>query len=174
MFGPDSGQFRYNSAMAKSNKKKKASGNTIALNKKARHDYHIEEEFEAGVALLGWEVKSLRDNRLQLAESYVLIKNAEAYLFGAHISPLKTASTHISPDPTRTRKLLLHRSELNRLIGAVERKGYTLVPLAMYWAHGLAKLKIGLGKGKKAFDKRASEKERDWNREKQRLLRSSR
>ena len=160
--------------MSQSNKKKKPSGNTIALNKKARHDYLIEEEFEAGIALLGWEVKSLRDNRLQLAESYVLIKNGEAYLFGAHISPLKTASTHINPDPTRTRKLLLHRMELNRLIGAVERKGYTLVPLAMYWAHGLAKLKIGLGKGKKAYDKRASEKERDWNREKQRLLRSSR
>jgi SsrA-binding protein len=160
--------------MSQSNKKKKPAGNTIALNKKARHDYLIEEEFEAGIALLGWEVKSLRDNRLQLAESYVLIKNGEAYLFGAHISPLKTASTHINPDPTRTRKLLLHRMELNRLIGAVERKGYTLVPLAMYWAHGLAKLKIGLGKGKKAYDKRASEKERDWNREKQRLLRSSR
>ena len=160
--------------MSQSNKKKKPAGNTIALNKKARHDYLIEEEFEAGIALLGWEVKSLRDNRLQLAESYVLVKNGEAYLFGAHISPLKTASTHINPDPTRTRKLLLHRMELNRLIGAVERKGYTLVPLAMYWAHGLAKLKIGLGKGKKAYDKRASEKERDWNREKQRLLRSSR
>lgn len=160
--------------MSKSNKKKKTAGNTIALNKKARHDYHIEEEFEAGIALQGWEVKSLRDNRLQLAESYVLVKNGEAYLFGAHISPLKTASTHINPDPVRTRKLLLHRTELNRLIGAVERKGYTLVPLAMYWAHGLAKLKIGLGKGKKAYDKRASEKERDWNREKQRLLRTSR
>jgi len=159
--------------MSKSNKKK-PSGNTIALNKKARHDYHIEEEFEAGIALQGWEVKSLRDNRLQLAESYVLVKNGEAHLFGAHISPLKTASTHINPDPTRTRKLLLHRTELNRLIGAVERKGYTLVPLTMYWAHGLAKLKIGLGKGKKAYDKRASEKERDWSREKQRLLRSSR
>ena len=158
--------------MAKASKKKKTTGNTIALNKKARHDYFIEEEFEAGIALQGWEVKSLRDHRLQLSESYVLVRNGEAFLFGAHISPLKTASTHINPDPTRTRKLLLHRSELNKLIGAVERKGYTLVPLAMYWAHGLAKLKIGLGKGKKAFDKRASEKERDWNREKQRLLRS--
>ena len=156
--------------MAKASKK--PTGNTIALNKKARHDYFIEEEFEAGIALQGWEVKSLRDHRLQLSESYVLVRNGEAFLFGAHISPLKTASTHINPDPTRTRKLLLHRSELNKLIGAVERKGYTLVPLAMYWAHGLAKLKIGLGKGKKAFDKRASEKERDWNREKQRLLRT--
>jgi SsrA-binding protein len=158
--------------MSKSNKKKKVGGNTIAVNKKARHDYFIEEEFEAGIALQGWEVKSLRDNRLQLAESYVLVKNAEAFLFGAHISPMNTASTHINPDPTRSRKLLLHRAELSKLIGAVERKGYTLVPLSMYWAHGLAKLKIGLGKGKKAFDKRAVEKEKDWNREKQRLLRS--
>jgi len=158
--------------MAKTNKKKKPGSNTIALNKRARHDYLIEDEYEAGIALQGWEVKSLRDNRLQLAESYVLIQNGEAFLLGAHISPLNTASTHVNPDPTRLRKLLLHRSELSKLIGAVERKGYTLVPLAMYWAHGLAKLKIGLAKGKKDFDKRASEKERDWNREKQRLLRS--
>jgi len=156
--------------MSKASKKKKNAGNTIAVNRKARHDYHIEDEFEAGIALQGWEVKSLRDNRLQLAEGYVLLKNGEAYLFGAHISPLKTVSTHINPDPTRTRKLLLHRTELNKLIGAVERKGYTLIPLTMYWSHGLAKLKIGLGKGKKAYDKRASEKERDWKREKQRLL----
>jgi SsrA-binding protein len=160
--------------MSKASKKKKPAGNTIAVNRKARHDYHIEDEFEAGIALQGWEVKSLRDNRLQLAESYVLLKNGEAYLFGAHISPLKTASTHIQADPTRTRKLLLHRAELNKLIGAVERKGYTLIPLTMYWAHGLAKLKIGLGKGKKAYDKRASEKERDWKREKQRLLKGGR
>jgi len=158
--------------MAKSNKKKKSAGNTIAQNKRARHDYLIEDEYEAGIALEGWEVKSLRDNRLQLAESYVLIQNGEAFLFGAHISPLNTASTHINPNPTRSRKLLLHRNELDKLIGAVERKGYTLVPLAMYWAHGLAKLKIGLGKGKKSHDKRATEKERDWNREKQRLLRT--
>jgi len=158
--------------MTKASKKKKPTGNTIALNKRARHDYFIEEEYEAGIALQGWEVKSLRDHRLQLSESYIQIIKGEAFLYGAHISPLKTASTHINPVPTRTRKLLLHRSELNKLIGAVERKGYTVVPLAMYWAHGLAKIKIGLGKGKKAFDKRASEKERDWNREKQRLLRS--
>jgi len=158
--------------MAKTSKKKKPTGNTIALNKKARHDYLIEEEYEAGIALQGWEVKSLRDHRLQLTESYVLISKGEAFLHGAHISPLKTASTHINPSPTRTRKLLLHRRELDKLIGAVERKGYTLVPLAMYWSHGLAKLKIGLGKGKKEYDKRATEKERDWNREKQRLLRT--
>lgn len=155
-------------------KNKKSSGNTIALNKRARHDYFIEAEYEAGLALQGWEVKSLRDHRLQLTESYVLVKNGEAFLFGAHISPLKTASTHINPEPTRTRKLLLHRAELSKLIGAVERKGYTLVPLSMYWAHGLAKLKVGLGKGKKAYDKRATEKERDWSREKQRLLNTRR
>ena len=143
-----------------------------AKKKKARHDYFIEDDYEAGLALQGWEVKSLRDHRLQLSESYVLINKGEAFLHGAHISPLKTASTHITPNPTRTRKLLLHRNELDKLIGAVERKGYTLVPLAMYWSHGLAKLKIGLGKGKKDFDKRATEKERDWNREKQRLLRT--
>jgi len=155
-------------------KKNKTSSNTIALNKKARHDYFIEDEYEAGLALQGWEVKSMRDHRLQLTESYVYIKNGEAFLFGAHISPLKTASTHINPDPTRSRKLLLHRNELYKLIGAVERKGYTLVPLAAYWSHGLAKLKIGLGKGKKDFDKRADQKDRDWTREKQRLLRTSR
>jgi SsrA-binding protein len=158
--------------MATPNTKKKPTSSTIALNKKARHDYFIEDEYEAGIALQGWEVKSLRDHRLQLTESYVLISKGEAFLFGAHISPLKTASTHINPTPTRTRKLLLHRKELDKLIGAVERKGYTLVPLAMYWAHGLAKLKIGLGKGKKEFDKRATEKDRDWDREKQRLLRA--
>lgn len=163
--------FAILSAMA-TIKKKKSTSNTIAQNKRARHDYLIEDEYEAGIALEGWEVKSLRDSRLQLAESYVMIQKGEAYLFGAHISPLTTASTHISPNPTRSRKLLLHRGELDKLIGAVERKGYTIIPLTMYWAHGLAKLKIGLGKGKKDFDKRASEKDRDWNREKQRLLRS--
>jgi len=153
--------------------KKKKSGptsNTIALNKKAQHDYFIEEQYEAGIALEGWEVKSLRAGRLQLAESYVLIKDGEAWLFGAHVSPLLTASTHISPDPTRSRRLLLHREELSRLIGAVERKGYTLVPLSMYWKHGLAKLKIGLAKGKKQHDKRATIREREWERDKARLF----
>ncbi len=148
-----------------------AGSRTIALNKKARHDYALEERLEAGLALEGWEVKSLRAGRVQLRESYVLIKDAEAWLFGTHISPLTSASTHVHPDPTRTRKLLLHRSELNKLIGAVERKGYTLVPLAMYWKRGRAKLEIALAKGKKAHDKRATEKERDWQREKQRILR---
>jgi SsrA-binding protein len=151
------------------NKDRKTSG-TIALNKQATHDYFIEDRYEAGLALQGWEVKSLRAGRAQLKESYVLVKNGEAWLLGAHISPLPTASTHIYPDPLRTRKLLLHREEIDKLIGAVERKGYTLVPLAIYWKHGHIKLEIGLAKGKRAFDKRATEKERDWQREKQRLL----
>nr|MBS0019948.1 SsrA-binding protein SmpB [Gammaproteobacteria bacterium] len=142
----------------------------IALNKKARHDYFVEERLEAGLALEGWEVKSLRAKRVQLNESYVIIKDAEAWLFGTHITPLPTASTHIHPDSQRTRKLLLHRDELNRLIGAVERRGYTLIPLSLYWKRGRAKLQIGMAKGKKQHDKRAAEKERTWQREKQRLL----
>lgn len=145
---------------------------TIALNKKAHHDYFIEERFEAGLALEGWEVKSLRAGRTQLKESYVLVKNGEAFLFGTHISPLPTASTHVHPDPMRTRKLLLHRQELDKLIGAVDRRGYTLIPTALYWKRGRAKLEIGLAKGKKAHDKRAVERERDWQREKERLLKS--
>jgi SsrA-binding protein len=143
---------------------------TIAENRKARHDYFIEDDFEAGLVLEGWEVKSLRAGRVQLRESYVVIKGGEAWLLGAHITPLPTASTHIHPDPTRTRKLLLHRAELDKLIGAVERKGYALVPLNLHWSKGRAKLRVGLAKGKKQHDKRAVEKERDWQREKQRLL----
>ncbi|HKK14126.1 MAG TPA: SsrA-binding protein SmpB [Gammaproteobacteria bacterium] len=159
--------------MSKQKPKKKADGgSTIALNRQARHDFFIEERYEAGLALEGWEVKGLRAGRINLKESYVVIKDAEAFLLGCHITPLPAASTHIQPDPTRTRKLLLNRHELSRLIGAVERKGYTLVPLAMYWKRGRAKLEIGLAKGKKAHDKRATEKERDWQRQKQRLLRS--
>jgi len=150
--------------------KKKAASNTIASNKKARFDYFIEEEFEAGLALEGWEVKSMRAGRVQLKESYVIIKNGELYLFGAHISPLVSASTHVQTDPIRSRKLLMKRYEINRLIGQVERAGYTLTPLALYWARGRAKLKIGLAKGKKQHDKRASIKERDWKREQQKLL----
>ena len=149
---------------------KTGGGNTIALNKKARHEFHVEDNFEAGLALEGWEVKSLRAGRAQLQEAYVYIKDAEAWLFGSHITPLPTASTHIKPDATRTRKLLLHKSELNKLIGATERKGYTLVPLALYWKQGRAKLEIGLAKGKQSHDKRADEKSRDWNRDKQRIL----
>lgn len=151
-------------------KQKTDGGSTIARNKKAGHEYHIEQRIEAGLVLAGWEVKSLRAGRVQLKESYVKILHAEAFLIGAHISPLPTASTHVSPDPVRTRKLLLQRSELNRLIGQTERAGYTLVPTAMYWKRGRAKLEIGLAKGKKLHDKRATEKERDWQREKERLF----
>ena len=151
-------------------KKRKSSSATIVDNRKARFDYHIEEDYEAGLALQGWEVKSLRDGRAQLKESYVIIRNGEVYLFGAHFSPLPSASTHVNPDATRLRKLLLHKLEINRLIGAVERKGYTLVPLALYWKGGRAKLKIGLAKGKKLHDKRAAIKERDWKRDQHRLL----
>jgi len=154
-------------------KKKPNDNPLIAENRKARHEYFIEETYEAGMALQGWEVKSLRAGRAQIKEAYVFIKDAEAYLFGAHISALPTASTHVIPDPIRTRKLLLNKAELNRLVGAIERKGYTLVPLEMYWKNGKAKLKIGLAKGKKAHDKRASEKDRDWQREKSRLMKHS-
>jgi SsrA-binding protein len=152
-------------------KKQKTENPPIALNRQARHDYFIEETLEAGLALQGWEVKSLRDGRVQLKESYVLLKNGEAWLFGSHITPLSTASTHVRADPTRTRKLLLHRQELSRLLGSVERKGYALVPLALYWSKGKIKLEMGLAKGKKAHDKRAVEKDRDWQRQKQRMLR---
>ena len=156
-------------SMAKQ-KKTSTKDNTIARNKKARHDYFIEERFEAGLVLEGWEVKSLRAGHVQIRDSYILLKDGEAYLFGALITPLPTASTHINPDPQRNRKLLLHRRELNKLTGAVERKGYALIPTAMYWKHGRAKIEIGLAIGKKSFDKRATEKERDWQREKRRLL----
>lgn len=151
-------------------KKNTPGDSTIALNRQATHDYFIEERFEAGLALEGWEVKSLRAGRAQLKESYVILKNGEAFLFGSHISPLTSASTHINPDPVRSRKLLLHAQELSRLIGQVERKGYTLIPLALYWKRGRAKLEIGLARGKKQHDKRASEKDRDWQREKQRVM----
>lgn len=150
-----------------------AAPRSIAVNKKARHDYFIEEKFEAGLALEGWEVKSLRAGRAQVTESYVHLRNGEAWLLGAHITPLNTASTHVRADPTRTRKLLMHRHELDRLVGAVERKGYTLVPLDLHWSRGRAKLEIGLAKGKKQHDKRAASKERDWQRQKARILKSS-
>lgn len=156
--------------MSKNSKKKGDKGNTIALNKLATHDFFIEQRYEAGIALQGWEVKSLRENRINLKESYVIVKDNEAFLFGAHVTPLPTASTHINPDPTRTRKLLMHRRELNVLIGLVERKGYTLVPTAMYWKKGKAKLEVGLAKGKKQHDKRADSKDRDWKREKERMF----
>lgn len=146
---------------------------TIAENRQARHEYFIEEHYEAGISLQGWEVKSMRAGRVQLKEAYVFVRNAECFLFGAHIAPLPTASTHVIPDPIRTRKLLLNRAELNRLVGAVERKGYTLVPLELYWKGGLAKLKVGLAKGKKEHDKRNTSKDRDWQREKSRLMKHS-
>ncbi len=153
-----------------SNKSKKPAGNLIAANRKARHDYFIEATFEAGLVLEGWEVKSLRAGSAQITESYVYIRNGEAWLIGAHFSPLKTASTHINAQPTRTRKLLLHRQELDRLIGAVERKGMALVPLDLHWHKGRAKLSIGVAKGKKQHDKRATDKDRDWQRQKARIL----
>ncbi len=155
--------------MAKA-KKEKSRSSTISLNKKARHNYFITDQYEAGLALEGWEVKSIRAGRVQINESYILLQNGEAFLFGAHITALPTASTHIKPDPIRNRKCLLHRTELSRLIGAVERKGYTLIPTALYWKRGLVKLEIGLAQGKKAHDKRATEKDKDWKLEKQRLL----
>lgn len=159
--------------MSKKSKSASSSGgSTIALNKKARHDYFIEQKLEAGLVLEGWEVKSLRAMRVQLGESFVQLHQGEMFLYGMHLSPLPTASTHIDPNPLRPRKLLLHRLEIDRLIGSVERKGYTLVPLALYWKAGRAKLEIGLARGKKQHDKRASEKERDWQRDKQRLLRT--
>jgi SsrA-binding protein len=151
-------------------KTKKPTGNVIAVNRRARHDYFIESRFEAGLALEGWEVKSLRAGNAQLTEAYVNLKKGEAWLVGAHFAPLKTASTHIKTDPTRPRKLLLHRYELDRLIGAVERKGYALIPLELHWHKGRAKLEIGLGKGKKQHDKRADRKDRDWQRQKERIL----
>jgi len=145
---------------------------TIVENRKAFHDYFIEERFEAGIALEGWEAKSIRAGRANLKEAYVVVKGGELFLIGAHLSPLTTASTHVHPDPTRTRRLLLHRQEINRLIGKVERAGYTLTPLDLHYSKGRVKLAIGLAKGKKQHDKRAAIKEREWNREQQRLLRS--
>jgi SsrA-binding protein len=146
----------------------------IAVNRRARHDYFIEERYEAGVALQGWEVKALRAGRLQLQEAYVVLRNDEAWLLGAHVSPLSTVSTHHVADPTRTRKLLLHRRQIDSLVGAVERRGRALVPLAMYWKNGRAKLEIGLARGKKEHDKRADKRDRDWQREKARVMKSRR
>lgn len=151
--------------------KKSGGGKTIALNKRARHDYSIDERFEAGIALEGWEVKSLRAGKVQIVESYILLKDSEAFLFGALITPLPTASTHISPEPQRSRKLLLHRAELNRLIGAVERKGFALVPTALYWKNSKVKLELGVARGKKSHDKREAEKDRDWQRQKAQIMR---
>jgi len=160
--------------MAKKSKTVKGAGSsTIVTNKKARHDYFIEERLEGGLALEGWAVKSLRAGKVQLVDSYVFIKDGEAWISNMLITPLQTASTHIHPEPTRIRKLLLHRTEIDTLIGAVERKGYTLIALSLYWKKGRIKVEVGLAKGKQAHDKRASEKERDWKREKQRLMKNA-
>ncbi|HYS75978.1 MAG TPA: SsrA-binding protein SmpB [Burkholderiales bacterium] len=151
---------------------RKSSPVTIVENRKASHEYFIEERYEAGIALEGWEVKAIRAGRAQLKEAYVMVRNEEIFLIGAHISPLSAASTHVHPDPVRTRKLLLHAEEIRRLIGRVDRAGYTLVPLDLHYVRGRVKINIGLAKGKKQYDKRAAEKEKEWNREKQRLLRA--
>jgi SsrA-binding protein len=145
---------------------------TIVENRKAHHDYFIEDRYEAGIALEGWEVKAIRAGRAQLKEAYVIVRNEELFLIGAHISALPAASTHVQPDPVRTRKLLLHAEEIRRLIGKVDRAGYTLVPLDLHYVRGRVKLAIGLAKGKKQHDKRAAEKEKEWKREQQRLLKT--
>lgn len=145
---------------------------SIVQNKKAFHDYFIEQRYEAGIALEGWEVKAIRAGRAQIKEAYVIVNNSELFLMGCHISPLPTASKHVLPDPVRTRKLLLHAEEISRLIGSVERAGYTLVPLDLHYAKGKIKLEIGLAKGKKQHDKRATEKDKEWQREQQRALRT--
>jgi len=156
--------------MAKKNSSSKSTSSTIALNKRARHEYHLEEKFEAGLQLQGWEVKSMRAGKANITESYVLLKDGAAYLFGATITPLNAASTHVVADPTRTRKLLLNKRELERLYGQVERQGYTIVATALYWKKSWAKLEIALAKGKKEHDKRADLKDREWQREKARTM----
>jgi SsrA-binding protein len=151
--------------------KKDEKNATIAQNKKARFDYFIEERMEAGLALQGWEVKSMRAGKAQLVDAYVILREGEAWLLGSHVTPLNTASTHVDANPTRIRKLLLNRREIDRLTGLVERKGYTLIALELYWSKNRVKLAVGLAKGKKQHDKRATEKDRDWDRDKARLLR---
>ena len=144
---------------------------SIVDNKKAFHDYFIEERYEAGMVLEGWEVKAIRAGRANIKEAYVILKNEEPFVIGMHVSPLPTASTHVKPDPTRSRKLLLNAEEIRKLIGKVEQRGYTLVPLDLHYTKGRVKIAVGLAKGKKQYDKRDTEKERDWQREQQRLLR---
>ena len=152
------------------NDKNNTKSKTIALNKRARFEYFIEERFEAGISLEGWEVKALRAGRVQFADSYVLLKDNEAFLFGCQINPLSTVSTHVVPDPVRTRKLLMHRREIDRLTGAVDRKGFTIIPTAMYWSRGKVKVEVGMARGKRQHDKRKSEKDRDWERQKGRIM----
>ncbi|MHC9086205.1 SsrA-binding protein SmpB [Luteimonas sp. RIT-PG2_3] len=158
--------------MSKKTGKDKANGDkTIALNKRARHDYHLEERFEAGLALEGWELKAIRAGRAQIGESYAMVRNGEIFLTGAQITPLISASTHVVADAKRTRKLLLHRAEIDKLIGRIQRDGYTVVPTAMYWKGNKVKAELALAKGKQSHDKRDSAKERDWARDKQRVMR---
>ncbi|MGY5450156.1 SsrA-binding protein SmpB [Agarivorans sp. MS3-6] len=159
--------------MSKKKSKSKVGSNTIALNKKARHDYRIEDKFEAGMELQGWEVKSMRTGKVNIAESYVYVRDGEAFISGLNIQPLLSASTHVVADPTRIRKLLLNRRELDKLIGAVERQGYTIVATALYWKGSWAKLEVGLAKGKKDQDKREDEKDREWQRTKDRVMKHS-
>lgn len=151
-------------------KSKKEPERVIASNKKAYHDYALETQFEAGLVLEGWEIKSIREGHVQLKESYIILKNNEAWLIGSHITPLKTASTHIDPNPTRTRKLLLNRREIDKLYFSKEREGYTIVPVDLHWFKNRVKIQIAIAKGKKQHDKRAAQKEKDWTREKQRVL----
>ena len=160
--------------MSGNTSKAKQQPSAIAQNRKARHDFTIEDTFEAGLVLEGWEVKAVRAGKVQLRDAYVQFKNGEAFMFGALINPLPSASTHVNPDPQRYRKLLMHRTELDRMMGAIERKGMTAVALAMYWKNGRVKAQIGLARGKKQHDKRAAEKDRDWGREKGRILKGSR
>lgn len=160
--------------MSKAKASTKTSDRTIAVNRRARHDYHIEDTFEAGLALQGWEVKSLRAGKCNLSEAYVLLKHGEAWLFGARMEPLPQASTHVHPDPVRSRKLLLHRSELAKLIRSTQQAGYTCIPTKLYWSKGKAKCEVALAKGKQKHDKRATEKERAWNRQRQRLMKQNR
>jgi len=160
--------------MAAEDRKKLKQSSSIAQNKKARHDYYIDERFEAGLELRGWEVKSLRAGKVQLRDAYVLLKDNEAFLFGALINPLPSASSHVTPEPQRTRKLLLHRREIDSLKGAVQRKAMTVVALSLFWKKGHVKLEIGLARGKRQHDKRATEKERDWKREKARIMKKVR
>ena len=156
---------------AAKDKGKGSGGGTIALNKRARHEYHLEQRFEAGLALQGWELKAIRAGRANIGESYAIVRDGELFLFGAQITPLISASTHVVADAQRTRKLLLHRREIDELVGRVQREGYTLVPTSLYWKANKVKLELALARGKQTHDKREASKERDWNREKQRLLR---
>jgi SsrA-binding protein len=163
-------QLGYTSGMAGKKKNKGKPSSTIALNKKARYDYFIEKKYEAGIQLQGWEVKSLREGRVQLQDAYIFVKDNEVWMSNCIINPLPTVSTHFTPEPARIRKLLLHRREIDQLIGAKDRQGYTLVPLALFWKRGKVKLEMATAKGKKAHDKRATSKDRDWKRQKERIM----